>query len=46
MAIRVFVCTEGTPFITSNRLIVALPMPEFVAKSCDDQRNKARAALI
>ena len=46
IAIRVFVCPEGTPLMTSSRLIVALPIPEFVAKSCDDQRSKARAALI
>jgi hypothetical protein len=46
IAISVLVLPDGTPCITSKRLIVALPTPDFKARSFDDQRNMALAALI
>jgi hypothetical protein len=46
IATRVRTCPEGTPSITSKRLIVALPTPEFCDKSVELHRSKALPARI
>ena len=46
MARSVLTLPDGTPLITSILLMVALPIPECVARSPEDQRNKALAARI